>query len=69
VSEERRVKCRWCDWSRPMYWTNRNGKARSGFDSLKQHVDDEHVAEALAIEERLDAEAESKRPVTRESWG
>jgi len=41
----RRVKCRYCEWSRPVWWTTKEGKKRNGFDALSEHMPDFHAEE------------------------
>ena len=39
------LKCRWCDWSRPAWRTNKNGSHRYNLDRLVDHVEDFHPDE------------------------
>jgi hypothetical protein len=43
-----RVKCRFCDWSRPR-WFKVDGRPKSGMSALLRHVDAEHPEEAEKI--------------------
>jgi len=45
VNNGPRVKCRYCSWSRPVWWTARDGKKRNGFDALREHMSDAHKDE------------------------
>ena len=46
----RKVSCKFCEWSRPLFW-KKNGRLISGFDKLRKHVEDEHEEEFIAITE------------------
>lgn len=54
------IRCRFCDWSRPAWWTNRAGKVRSAWDSLREHMGDEHPSELAAIEKRVRVEVKER---------
>lgn len=46
ASADRKVKCRWCPWECPVWFTRPNGGgAVSGFDCLAEHVGSEHPEE------------------------
>ena len=48
----RTVKCRYCDWQRPLWFKGQTG-AYSGFTVLQKHIHDEHPVEYAAIQEYL----------------
>jgi hypothetical protein len=50
--EQKLVKCRFCDWTRPL-WYKANGRTRSGWDKLRDHVGDAHPMEAKQIDSSL----------------
>jgi hypothetical protein len=50
------VRCKHCEWSRPVWWRNGAGKARSGYKALRMHVSDDHPAEYDKLQAALDDE-------------
>ena len=46
---ERRLICRFCDWSTPTWTRFKNGRNLSGFSRLKDHIEDKHPAAYLDI--------------------
>lgn len=50
------LKCRWCDYTVPAWYTQKNGRRRSGWGRLVEHVADHHAGEpdAARFLDRLD---------------
>lgn len=58
-----RLTCRWCDYSVPTFYVQKNGKTASGFARLRSHQEDAHPEQDDAISaqaDRLDAELETE---------
>ena len=50
MANPRRIKCRFCDATFPVFFRERGGrKSRSGFELLEMHVEDAHHEEWRAI--------------------
>lgn len=47
------LKCRWCRWSTPKWSTGKDGKPRSGWPRLQNHIEDRHEAEAMELSDSL----------------
>lgn len=54
-----RIKCHFCEWSRPVFWTTR-GKRYSGFEALRNHMLDEHTKQWDELQARLAADGFEK---------
>ena len=46
---DRRIKCRFCDWTVLAWRTNAAGEAVSGFPALEAHIEDRHPDDYDAI--------------------
>ena len=46
---DRRIKCRWCNYSVPPFYTTKAGKKGSGWVRLRHHQEDEHPDERAEI--------------------
>lgn len=55
----RTVSCKFCDWSRPLFW-KKNGRLIRGFDRLRKHVEDEHEEQFIAITEWARGDEENR---------
>lgn len=59
MSEGKRVGCKYCDWSVPL-WTMSGGKKTNGFTRLHRHMKDCHSNEYHALMKKLNREEDSK---------
>lgn len=48
-----RLKCRWCAWTTLKFATGKDGKPRSGWNRLRNHIEDRHESEAMALSDAL----------------
>ncbi len=49
------LRCKFCAWTRPLFWTSKTGKKRSGWVALVTHMADEHLDELIEIRRRVRA--------------
>jgi hypothetical protein len=43
-TKQPRLKCRWCDWSTPLWHAHKGGHHHSGWDLLYDHAWEHHFA-------------------------
>lgn len=53
-STVRRVRCRFCDFTRPVWFTSPSGGRANGFNVLANHVEAEHPEEYAGIQRHLE---------------
>lgn len=52
TAEQRRIRCRFCAYSVPAYYSTAEGEVRSGFARMAVHIDRAHPDRADEIEEK-----------------
>ena len=53
MADENRIKCRWCEFTTPRWLTGKDGKPKSGWPSLHDHIFLTHETEYDRLQEDL----------------
>lgn len=49
MTDDRRIKCRFCGWTTRPFYTGADGQTISGMNALRSHIDHAHPVEADEI--------------------
>lgn len=64
MSDNNRIRCKFCDWSTLRFFKTRGGKLNHGaYERLKMHMEDNHMDELDAIEQRLEKEYDDEENI------
>lgn len=55
--DNNRIQCAFCSWSTVRFYTNKKGKAVSGYRNLRDHVEICHPEEFKKLEKELEEDA------------
>jgi hypothetical protein len=61
------IKCRYCNWTTPIWHTTKSGQTQSGYINLQHHVEDSHAELWSEIVARMQ-EADDELNEIETSW-